>query len=44
MQKIAVTGCASRFAKVLLPLLDNDPNIEQIIGIDLFHQLQPTIN
>ncbi len=35
MQKIAVTGCSSRFAKVLLPLLDNDPNIEQIIGIDL---------
>src|SRR5437763_14081672 len=35
MQKIAVTGCASRFAKVLLPLLDIDPNIEQIIGIDL---------
>src|SRR5258708_16073653 len=35
MQKIAVTGCASRFAKVLLPLLEADPNIEQIIGIDL---------
>ncbi len=35
MQKIAVTGCTSRFARVLLPLLDNDPNIEQIIGIDL---------
>lgn len=35
MQKIAVTGCASRFAKVLLPLLDNDPDIEQIIGVDL---------
>jgi UDP-glucose 4-epimerase len=35
MQKIAVTGCASRFAKVLLPLLETDPNIEQIIGIDL---------
>ncbi len=35
MQKIAVTGCASRFAKVLLPLLDNDPNIKQIVGIDL---------
>jgi len=35
MQKIAVTGCASRFAKVLLPLLDNDPNITQIVGIDL---------
>lgn len=35
MQKIAVTGCASRFAKALLPLLEADPNIEQIIGIDL---------
>jgi UDP-glucose 4-epimerase len=35
MPKIAVTGCASRFAKVLLPLLEADPNIEQIIGIDL---------
>ncbi len=35
MQKIAVTGCTSRFAKVLLPLLEADPNIEQIIGIDL---------
>jgi nucleoside-diphosphate-sugar epimerase len=35
MQKIAVTGCASGFAKVLLPLLDQDPNIEQIVGIDL---------
>lgn len=35
MQKIAVTGCTSRFAKVLLPLLDNDPDIEQIIGVDL---------
>jgi nucleoside-diphosphate-sugar epimerase len=35
VQKIAVTGCASRFAKVLLPLLDNDPDIQQIIGVDL---------
>ncbi len=35
MQRIAVTGCASRFAKALLPLLEADPNIEQIIGIDL---------
>jgi nucleoside-diphosphate-sugar epimerase len=41
MQKIAVTGCASRFAKVLLPLLDNDPNIEQIIGIDLVPPTAP---
>ncbi len=35
MQKIAVTGCASRFAKALLPLLEADPAIEQIIGLDL---------
>src|SRR6516165_5325391 len=35
MQKIAVTGCSSHFAKALLPLLEADPNIEQIIGIDL---------
>ena len=35
MQKIAITGCASRFARVLLPLLEKEPNIEQIIGIDL---------
>ena len=35
MQKIAVTGCASRFARALLLLLEADPNIEQIIGIDL---------
>lgn len=35
MTKIAITGCASRFARVLLPLLQQDPQIEQIIGIDL---------
>lgn len=35
MPKIAVTGCASRFAQVLLPLLEQDPEVEQIIGIDL---------
>src|SRR5215831_447919 len=35
MQKFAVTGCSSRFAKVLLPLLEADSDIEQIIGIDL---------
>ena len=40
MKKKAVTGCASGFAKALLPLLDNDPNIEQIIGIDL---VPPTV-
>jgi nucleoside-diphosphate-sugar epimerase len=35
MPKIAVTGCSSRFAKVLLPLLEADSDFEQIIGIDL---------
>jgi len=35
MTNIALTGCASRFAKVLLPLLQQDPEVERIIGIDL---------
>ncbi len=35
MHKIAVTGCSSGFAKAFLPLLANDPNVEQIIGIDV---------
>lgn len=35
MQKIAVTGCSSGFAKALLPLLENDPDVEQIVGIDV---------
>lgn len=35
MTKIAITGCSSRFARVLLPLLQQDPEIEQIVGIDL---------
>ena len=35
MRKIAITGVASRFARVLLPLLEADPEIEQIVGIDL---------
>ena len=35
MRNIAVTGCASRFAQVLLPLLESDPAIERIVGIDL---------
>lgn len=35
MTKIAITGCSSRFARVLLPLLQQDSRIEQIIGIDL---------
>ncbi len=34
MSKVAVTGCAGRFARVLLPLLEADDNIEQIVGID----------
>jgi UDP-glucose 4-epimerase len=35
MTRVAITGCSSRFAQVLLPLLQQDPEIEQIIGIDL---------
>src|SRR5579859_396415 len=34
MQTIAMTGCASSFARVLLPLLEADPEIERIIGLD----------
>jgi UDP-glucose 4-epimerase len=33
--KIALTGSSSYLAGVLLPLLEADPEIEQIIGIDL---------
>ena len=35
MRNIAITGCASRFAQVLLPLLEADLNIGRIVGIDL---------
>jgi UDP-glucose 4-epimerase len=35
LQKIAITGCSSRFARVLLPLLEADPDIERVVGIDL---------
>jgi len=35
MTRVAITGCSSRFARVLLPLLQQDPAIAQIIGIDL---------
>ena len=35
MTRIAITGCSSHFAQVLLPLLQQDPEITQIIGIDL---------
>lgn len=34
MTTIAVTGCSSRFAQVLLPLLEADPAVERIVGID----------
>lgn len=34
MQRVAVTGCAGSFAAVLLPLLEADPEIEYIVGID----------
>lgn len=35
MQTIAITGINSYFARVLLPLLEKDPRIEKIIGIDI---------
>lgn len=35
MQRVAITGCASRFGRVLLPLLETDPTIERIVGVDL---------
>jgi nucleoside-diphosphate-sugar epimerase len=35
MSTIAVTGCASRFAQALLPLLEADASIERVIGLDL---------
>ncbi|HVU70053.1 MAG TPA: NAD-dependent epimerase/dehydratase family protein [Ktedonobacteraceae bacterium] len=35
MTRVAITGCASRFAQVLLPLLEKDPDVKQIVGIDL---------
>ncbi len=34
MSRVALTGCSSHFAQVLLPLLEEDKDIEQIIGID----------
>lgn len=39
MTRIAITGSSSRFAQVLLPLLQQDQQIEQIVGID---QVAPT--
>lgn len=42
MASIAVTGCASRFAKVLLPLLAADPAVERIVGIDRVSPPQDT--
>ncbi len=35
MRTVAITGASSRFARVLLPLLEADPDIERIVGIDL---------
>lgn len=35
MTNVAVTGCASRFGRVLLPLLEADPQVERIVGIDV---------
>ena len=34
MSTIAVTGCASRFAQALLPLLESDASVERVIGLD----------
>jgi nucleoside-diphosphate-sugar epimerase len=35
MTTIAITGCASRFAQALLPLLEADSTIERIVGMDV---------
>lgn len=35
MSVVAITGVASYFAYGLLPLLDRDPRIERIVGIDI---------
>jgi nucleoside-diphosphate-sugar epimerase len=35
MTAIAVTGCASRFAQALLPLLEADASVERIVGLDV---------
>ena len=35
MQTVAITGCSSRFGRVLLPLLEADPIIDRVVGIDL---------
>lgn len=35
MTTIAMTGCASRFAQALLPLLEADATVERIVGIDV---------
>jgi UDP-glucose 4-epimerase len=32
---LAITGVSGYFGKVLMPLLENDPDIEKIIGIDI---------
>lgn len=38
-KKIAITGVNSYFARTVLPILENDPEVEEIIGIDVrpFH-------
>ena len=35
MSTVAIVGVASHFARALLPLLDGDPTIERIIGVDV---------
>lgn len=41
MIRVAMTGCSSRFARVLLPLLQESPEIEQIVGIDVTPPAEP---
>ncbi|NIM92416.1 MAG: NAD-dependent epimerase/dehydratase family protein [Anaerolineales bacterium] len=32
---LAITGCSGYFAKVLMPLIEEDPDIERVVGIDV---------
>lgn len=41
MTSVAITGCASRFAQALLPLLEADPDVERIVGIDVAQESAP---
>ena len=33
--KVAITGISSKLASAIVPLLDSDPNITQILGVDI---------